>query len=789
MRPMAFQRVDKEEAWEFFPWVLVRFATTPRSALARTRLVDTLRVVKRASAIRRELSASAETLSAAIYTVVPNLEACARGKALAARRAIFRLDAIACTDWLADSAKFDASLPKRLDEWMARRKELIANEAELRRVYDREVQQNDEILWRLVESSCFQRGLSVANPLLAEHVPTLVRKPHEQLSSRERLLRMRTVRYLHRAALRPTPFGFFAAIAIARLGPSDSEASVDISRLVESTHAVSNCEQQTDVPALQEQRSSNIYLDPGSFEQDGHVWAISPATGESSRVEVEEAANFFGEIACCPTQSMPWERARTKLGDEVLARLTLAGMVVSDFCNPNEGSRFSVDASQAKRLYADALHPSVIPLHRDMFTGFTNEVLHYGAATFYPGSLPEQRGLACIFIELYGAKNDVPLLTFFRDFMAARRARGLDHLDINTAACMLGKQSDSELRQAAAPLEKVIRCALSASSTAETKLELDLSHFALWEGDSTRLTMLLVPGSEGLSGKRFCIRLWGAARMSLFPRYASSIAAAAPGWVEDYRHFMQLWPDTADLWGGNETGVERRPPLTSRTINVPGSPPRESGIALRDLRIHLDSSAGRLTVIEAGVPVNPVFFGVTIVPSRPPLYQFLEILGNHRMSVFELLLHSLARTLSEDAIWKQCGSVGRVPSVCLGNYIVLSPVIARIEAAALPNFDSCSRYLRFVKFHDWWQDHGLPLVSEVHVPRGTIRIDLGSPDGVQSFYAHVRDAERIHVISPFALDNSGLKDDDGESHEVEFALEIAARDRHVDESNCYSTTD
>jgi hypothetical protein len=289
--------------------------------------------------------------------------------------------------------------------------------------------------------------------------------------------------------------------------------------------------------------------------------------------------------------------------------------------------------------------------------------------------------------------------------------------------------------------------------------------------------MLLAPGPGGLSRSRFWIRLWGAERMSLFPRYASALAPIVPDLVADFRRFMRLWPETADLWGKMELNVDARPTVTQRTIDVPGCRPCANGISLRDLRIRLDSSTGTLRLTESGGSarcVKPLFFGVSSMPFRPLLHQFLEILDGHRVSVFELLLRSLGRVLAEETVWWKRGSVKRVPSVTLGEHIVLSPEMAQIEAAAIPDLASSSRRQTFVQFHDWWDEHDLPLVADVHVPRGAMWVDLGSPDGVRSFYGHIRGAERVHLLFPFTTDDNSLRSVDGESHEVEFALEVAA---------------
>jgi hypothetical protein len=173
---------------------------------------------------------------------------------------------------------------------------------------------------------------------------------------------------------------------------------------------------------------------------------------------------------------------------------------------------------------------------------------------------------------------------------------------------------------------------------------------------------------------------------------------------------------------------------------------------------------------------------------RPLLHQFLDILDDHRVSVFELLLRSLGRVLTEEEIWQQRGSVKRVPAVTIGRHVVLSPQMAHLEAASLPDVASMPHREMFVRFQDWWQENDLPPVAEVHVPRGAMWVDVGSPDGVHSFYGHIRGADRIHLVFPFTKDDDALGSVDGESHEVEFALEIAVGDasrRRSHEQHCH----
>ena len=776
--------MESAPRWEMFPWVLVRFATIPRSSLARTRLTETLNASKRVRGLRRELSASAELLSSRLYAVMPRLDARTRREALAARRAIFRLESPADRNWIDRLAEHDAGLQVDLEAWIGRRDKLVAAETERCALYDDEIEKSDHVLWSLLESPCFQRGLSLTNPLLAEHLTTLSRKSAERLSGRERQLRARAIRYLHRAALKPTPFGFFAGVALAQLGLDRTETALDVSRLVSSIsdHAEPEAFTRDANAGAAVRHHGNIYLDPGVFQDASGVWAISRETGEPTLVDIDgAAADVFNELARSSPRGVPWHETSRRTGEEVLDRLLSAGVIGLDVGNqaPNVALPMGADKSQKRIRYEDAVHPTLLALRPDIFSGFLSEVVEYGATNVYPGLTPEQRGLSRVFAEVHGERRDVPLLGFFRDFLAVRREHGLDYLPINAAASVLGDSSERGLSEAAVPLAQALRRALCADRiTRETALAVDVSQFSHWESvTSTRLSMLLTPGPGGLSCSRMWVRLWGADRMSLFPRYASSFASIAPNLIGDYRRFMRLWPETTDVWGGIDGNVDARPRVTHRTIDLPGCRPCPNGIPLRDLRIRLDSLSGRLTLTESPASahtVRPVFLGVSSMSSRPLLYQFLEVLDGHRVSVFELLLRTLGRVLAEEAVWTQRGSVKHVPAVTLGEHVALCPEMARIETAAIPNLTSAWRRQAFIDFHDWWGEHELPLVAEVHVPRGAMRIDLGSPDGVRSFYGHICGAERVHILFPFTSDDNSFRSIDGESHEVEFALEIAA---------------
>jgi len=593
---------------------------------------------------------------------------------------------------------------------------------------------------------------------------------------------------LHRAALKPTPFGFFAGVAVAELRSDCDEVGLNVSRLLsppvppvhDGEHVAPSAADVGDHDGVRQ--CTRIYLDPGAFQDPRGVWAISRETGEPTIVD--GAADVFIKLAQSHQQGASWDEVKGHAAGGDLDRLIAAGVIG---LQPGDSDGDENRAPRAGRSHPgatleDAVHPTVLNFRRDMFSGFLDDVLSHGAITLYPGLLPEQDGLARVFGDLYGVKAPVPLLEFFRDFVAVRRARGLDRVPIQAAATLLDGGSDAGLSEAGAPLAEAVRRALAVDGTArEASLALDLSRYSCWENAvSTRLSMLLTPGPGGLSRARFCIRLWGADRMSLFPRYASALAMVVPHVVDDLRRFMRRWPDTADLRGRMDANADGRPVVTHRTIDVPGCPPGANAIALRDLRVDLDRSTGRLTLTDASGSagrVTPLFLGVSSLPFRPPLHQFLEILAGRRVSVFELLIRAVSRVLAEDAVWRTRGSVKYVPAVTVGEHVVLSPEMVRIETASIPDVAPRSRRRSFLQFHEWWDEHGLPLVADVHVPRGSLWVDFGSPDGVRSFYGHIRGAEVVHLLLPSATDDDSLRSVEGESHEVEFALEVAARAR------------
>jgi hypothetical protein len=774
------EKAKKRSDWELFPWILVRFATVPRSALARTRLTETLRTVKQTNTLRRDLVASSEILSSRLYTLIPQLNGHDRREALDTRRKIFHLEAPTGTGWINRVGAIDPLLGADLTAWIARRQELASAKSECDAMYDREVVQCGHLLWSLLNDASFRRGLSLANPLLAAHLVTLEGRQPERLSARERTWLMRAVRYLHRAALKPTPFGFFAGVALAQEGLDRPDAHLDVSRLVSFSKCATDGISESDANRQDKpKRPPMAYLDPGAFEDVNGVWAISRETGKPTMVN--QAETVFAYLARSSRTAVPSSDLRHSFPSEVVQKLASEGVIglsVEDIHTYAGYRDISVDSSAQATQYEDAVHPAVLRIHSDLFSGFVEEVLHYGARTVYPSVLPEQQGLARLFAEMYDENRDVPVLAFFRDFLSARRERGLDHLGISEAASHLSGSPDVSLQAAAEPLAKALRHALSAGGTEkEAALALDLSPFAGWQSvASTRHSILLAPGPGGLSGSRFWIRLWGAERMSLVPRYASALASVAPNLIEDFRAFLRLWPEAADLCGGTEQGVDTRPILTDRTIDLPGCRPLAGGIALRDLRVRLDRSTGRLTLAESqssGRRVKPVFFGVTSAPFRPLLYQFLEILDGHQVTLFELLLRTLSRVLTEDSVWTQVGFLKLLPALALGEHVMLSPRIARIDASTIPNITSKSRRQAFLDFHQWWDQCNLPTIALVHVPQGSMSVDLGSPDGIRSFYGHIRGAARIHLLFPFTTDDNSLESIRGESHEVEFALEIA----------------
>lgn len=676
---------DGLHGWELFPWVLVRFASVPRSAVARTRLTRTLTAARRALALQRAAAASADRLSSRLHAAVPRLAPAARRQVLSARRAIHHLGVPSGTEWIDRVAEVDADVRRDLDAWMALHRELTTAESDRDAIYARELAESERNLWSLLDRQCFQRGLSAANPRLAERLNTLRGRTVEQLASRERAWRTHAIRYLHRSALKPTPFGFFAGVAAAEMGDRN-DAVFDVSRLV----AAPLCD-----------------------------WAGDRAAARVAR------------------------------------RTGTAGI-------------------------EDAVHPAVLRFRHELFSGFLDDLVSHGATVLCPGLLPEQDGLARFFIGRHGMGGHVPVLDFFHDFAAERRSRRFDHLPIHTAAVRLGEGSGARLGEAEAPLAEAVRRALAAGDAKrEVRIEPDLSPFASWEkAASIRLSMLLTPGPGGLSHSRFGIRLWGADRMSLYPRYAAALTVPVPDIVADLRRFMDRWPDVADLETATDAAaVDCRPAITDRTIDVPGCRPGANAVALRDLWVDVDRATGRLVLNEAGGSngrVTPVFLGVSVLPSRPPLYQFLEILGGRRVSAFELLIRAVSRVLGEEDAWRSRGFVKYVPSIGVGDHIVLSPEMVRIETSAMPHPGSQSPRESFLRFHEWWDEHGLPWVVDVHVPRGSMWVDVGTPDGVRSFHGHIRGADRVHLLLPHAPDGDSLRSVDGESHEVEFALEIDA---------------
>jgi hypothetical protein len=784
-----------------------------RSRLRAYRHHASLELNDRARSLDDRLREEGESLIPRLYALVPRLCRTVRRSVLAAQRAVYNRAPLPDGPWLKAVERTDPLLAQALVAWGALQSEQRSVIAARDRRFEADVEACDAALLALCRDPHFQRGLELANPSLSRE---LARAGAGDSSKRARRALARGMRYLLRAALRPTPLSFFCSTAVVPYHPG---AAAQPSFTERFSHLQLNRELATGVFASLLQRSrlrmvSTVRPAPLSYADADGIWACNPAGdyaavdpalyrrvarlpeagiawAHSGLTDAEtDAALSVGLLACDWGISnehaddfdvllrLIWEHGWTDV--EALALLPLLETLRSEFARAADRvhrrgalARLRQCAAMLPKVTADAPPPifedtwCAPPPLPDLMP-FLEEIAHFGAALLWPRLLPEEEALSGLFRRFADGATELPLLSFHRRYLDLCRALqlGPEHWTNSPHLCRwLGIDPIDPVAALRTRLEHAM-----ADGVDEVRSPWEPCELGQWElARSVRLSLRFAAASGG----RFHPVFWGGEAMSLLPRYAR-LPFPGVDLTQAVRAWMTQWPNLADIYGALGRNVNLRPRVTGRIIESPCARPDLDAIRLRELIVRLDEESGRLILVDGrGWQVSPIFLGVSSLNTLPAIHQLLVHLCGRRASFFELALRAVGQLVSE-RVHLAPQELIRLPQVLLGTRIVLSGVSFVVPGRALPSLSRRFDREDFFRFHDWLAANGLPRLAQVWVPgRPPMWVDFGHPIGVRSLVLFVRNAASF-LLRPPLLDGEAAASMPKCGFETEYYVELAA---------------
>lgn len=805
--------------WCAFPYVLVRVPGVARSQLRGYRHEDALALDGRARVLSEHVRRESERLRAALFRLVPRLPPGPRRHALAAQRALFNVARLPQGDWLKAVEAESPPLAKELAIWSSLHADCLAIVDARDRRFDADRDAGDAALLRLCRQPTFELGLALANPALAR---TLSEIPSSGARTRRQLKAMRrAMRYLLRAALTPTPRGFFCSTAAA---PFDREPSSG------PAHAREERGSQLQVnrellgrvfaalaarPSVR--RRATVRLAAQAFADGEGVWTFD----RTSQYRTADG-DAYRRLSSLPSDGTSW--AESGFSDAELTAWLDAGLVELDWNVSEEHaddldvllrlvweSGFAdlellgllpmltrlracvaraADRSARRETLSELAHcaatlpggdpPSAIPLiFEDTWcdapavpplTAFLDELAHFSTGLVWPQLMPEEESLLGLFKRFYPKAPQVPVLRFHRQYLALCRELGLgaDHWTNSPHLCRwLGIRPLDPVSRMHARLAQVV----ANHAGGELSYPWKPSELGDWEqAGPLRLSARIAPAPRG----RFHPVFWGGQSMSLLPRYAR-LPFPGVDLAEASRAWFARWPAIADIHGSLGRNVDIRPRVTRHSVEAPGARPNRDALRLRDLMVRPDSESGRLMVIDrTGAHVTPLFLGVSVPARLTPIHEFLFHLSDRRTSFFECALRSVGQLILE-RVRRPPSVTTRLPLISLGDRIVLCGSSFVVPGQGLPQVGATIDRAGFFRFHDWLATNNLPMLAQTWTDgRAPTWVDLAHPLGVRDLLNLVRDAPAFLLRPPLLADGeASVRRSEGE-FDVEYYVELAA---------------
>ncbi|MFH1465917.1 MAG: thiopeptide-type bacteriocin biosynthesis protein [Pseudomonadota bacterium] len=371
---------------------------------------------------------------------------------------------------------------------------------------------------------------------------------------------------------------------------------------------------------------------------------------------------------------------------------------------------------------------------RDVITPFLVEVAGLASRRMRVPN-PEQRVLQAVFEHIAAGATGVPLRRFLAAWEALCLAAGCAS-EPTHAVAPLGRLLGVDTADPLAPVAEAL-----AKVQGEVNLSSSLGSLTeRWPGG--RAVLRLAPADDG--PRRFCLRFWGADRMSLLPRYLS----AAPEDRAAMRAWFARWPAMADLLRATARPVDRRPDLAPWALCPPELEPLASEIGIDGLQVapHPRSGLPRLERREDGSPILPVFLGVSSPAAMSAGARLLMALDGRPPDLIE----AAARAWSMRIAWVDA-PVAVLPAATLGRSTLLcgpAHLLTPDVVGVAPGPPERADFLSFVGRMD---DIGLPLgPTEVRAIPGGLEplvVDLRSPLGLRALRRAVRGSARL-LLTP-----------------------------------------
>lgn len=661
-----------------------------------------------------------------------------------------------------------------------------------------DAQRCDPAAVRLLHSEPFFSGLKHANPELAGRVLKLPETAESEMNKKERQTLRAALRYLWRAAMKPTPFGGFVATGVTSLTESRSGVASDKPvRTARPSHRVLLEFARATFRHHAARQSAWLRLSPFCCvddQQRARLW--SEASGDWRFADAEIAAivgPLPAEGICCrqiPPELLDrilregWAELHLATldsdSDDALRRLQWQAFAADAGILPlalqwedYRGRLAAVTAGNSdgqSQFHIDSCHPT--PLPGEAYPeAFFEEVVQFGSHLWLPGMRMEAQILRALFRYLNGRSTACRFLDFYagvRQLRAGARSAEPVLQQLISLAYWLKLEVEDPFACFREALEDALRVAASGTvpfPVVPEKLRYDSVHARL----SMRYQRAETPSHEA----RHHISLWGGDRMSLYPRYGRLPFAVDPPLIEQWRVWMRRWPDACDINTGFVHDADHRGLTTDRTIDLPGSAPHRGSIPIAELILHLEPEGDRLYLADRqGRIVDPVFCGASAPTRLPEMAQFLLLLAPGRCAALEAAIHavnqSLLRCLSDFAPT----GFAAFPAITLGKTILLSPRFWLMAPRKLHQFAAPVSKAEFLEFHRFLSAHQFPQrLVKVQVGNAEpLWVDLAHPEGVNNLLRLARGSLPLLLSEPLQQ-----RPDHDQSSETEYYVELASK--------------